>query len=337
MRSGVNCARRPSWPYRVEPPNPARQTGTYSPRVCSCRSHQTYTVPQPSGYGVRQSLHRAGVLGTTVLHRSMADLGAYLAEMVRHLAGQSREQQVHRGGGLFGSRPLPLKARVMDEFLAAAPALVRLHSTCQKEWKNVRRTEKHRSTLVPLVPYQRRHWQSGEEHLPGAQLSELEEMHRRERPGKSRDKLQAAVLRKRDRTLWKMIRIMGRGVSTAHGGCPGWSEGLDGKHDGKSPGRPRLLNPVQEKVSEGDLGGTPREGGFGRSSRNVGTVTRRILDRFCVPCSWRSAVRLRTGLDSRSESRRSAPYDGVMREGHRECKDGRTTAAYGLRSPRVYI
>lgn len=98
-------------------------------------------------------------------------------------------------------------------------------------------------------------------------------------------------------------------------------EGPDGKHAGKRPGRPRLLNSEQEKVVEGDLGGTPREGYFGRSSRNAGTVTRRILDRFCAPCSWRSAVRLRTGRDSRSESCRSAPYNGVIRAGHRECKE----------------
>ena len=56
----------------------------------------------------------------------------------------------------------------------------------------------------------------GKEYLPGVQLPELEEMYRRERPGKSRDRLQAAVLRKRGRTLWKIARVMGRGVSTIH-------------------------------------------------------------------------------------------------------------------------
>ena len=46
-------------------------------------------------------------------------------------------------------------------------------------------------------------------------------------------------------------------------------EGLDGRHDGKSPGRQRLLNPEQEKTIEGDLDGTPRESGFERGSWNA--------------------------------------------------------------------
>ncbi len=37
----------------------------------------------------------------------------------------------------------------------------------------------------------------GEEYLPGVQMFSLEEMHRRESPGKSRDRLQIAMLRKR--------------------------------------------------------------------------------------------------------------------------------------------
>ena len=47
-------------------------------------------------------------------------------------------------------------------------------------------------------------------------MSELEEAYRREPPGKSRDRLQAAGLRKRGRTLGKIARIMGRSVSTVH-------------------------------------------------------------------------------------------------------------------------
>ena len=89
-------------------------------------------------------------------------------------------------------------------------------------------------------------------------------------PGKSGDRLQAAGLRKRGRTLGKIVRIMGCGVSTAHRWLSGMErEGLDGRHDGKSPGRQRLLNPEQEKTIEGDLDGTPRESGFERGSWNA--------------------------------------------------------------------
>ena len=133
----------------------------------------------------------------------------------------------------------------------------------------------------------------GEEYLPGIQLSELEEAYRREHPGKSRDRLKAAVLRKRGRTLGKIARIIGRGVGTVHRWLSRMErEGLDGRHDGKSPGRPRLLNPDQEKAIEGDLDGTPRESSFERGSWNARMVARRILDRFGVPYSGRSAIGL---------------------------------------------
>lgn len=41
----------------------------------------------------------------------------------------------------------------------------------------------------------------GEEYLPSVKLPELKEMYRRECPGKSKVKLQTAVLRKQNRTL----------------------------------------------------------------------------------------------------------------------------------------
>ena len=40
-------------------------------------------------------------------------------------------------------------------------------------------------------------------------------MSRRGRPG-NRDRLQAVVLRKQGRALWKIVRVMGRRVSTVH-------------------------------------------------------------------------------------------------------------------------
>ena len=164
----------------------------------------------------------------------------------------------------------------------------------------------------------------GEEYLPGIQLSELEEAYRREPPGKSRDRLQAAGLRKRGRALGMIARIMGRSVSTVHRWLSRMGrEGLDGRHDGKSPGRPRLLNPEQEKAIEGDLDGTPRESGFERGSWNARMVARRILDRFGVPYSDRSAIRLahRLGFSIRKppirpvQQRHAGGADGVHQEG----------------------
>ena len=50
----------------------------------------------------------------------------------------------------------------------------------------------------------------GEEYLPGVPLAELEETHRREPPGKPRDRLQAAVLRKRGKMIVEIATISGR-------------------------------------------------------------------------------------------------------------------------------
>ena len=98
----------------------------------------------------------------------------------------------------------------------------------------------------------------GEEYLPGVHLSELEEMHRRERPGKSRDRLQAALLRKRGWKIVKMARIVGRDPGTVSR----WLRRMDlggpgARHDRKSPGRPPKLDPDQERAIKGDLDKPP--------------------------------------------------------------------------------
>ena len=119
---------------------------------------------------------------------------------------------------------------------------------------------------------------------------------------------------------------MGRGVSTVHRWLSRMEhEGLDGRHDGKNPGRPRLLNPDQEKAIEGDLDGTPRESGFERGSWNARMVARRILDRFSVPYSGRSAIRLahRLGFSVRKppirpvQQRHARGAGGANQEGGR--------------------
>lgn len=167
----------------------------------------------------------------------------------------------------------------------------------------------------------------GKEHLPGVQLPEPEEMYGRERPGKSRDRLQAAVLRKQGRMLERIARVMGRGISTARRRLSGMKrEGPDGRHDVERPGRPRLLSPEQEKSIEGDLDGTPRDGGFERDIWNAGMVAKRILERFGVPYS-RSAIRLAHRLGFPFRKPRPAPRNGAALEGQGPVRKGRATAA----------
>ncbi len=86
----------------------------------------------------------------------------------------------------------------------------------------------------------------GDEYLPDVSLAEPEETYKHEPPGKSGDRLQAAVPRKRGKMIVEMATISGLHPSTIHR----WlhrleREGPEGGYDRWDPGRPRLLTPEQ--------------------------------------------------------------------------------------------
>ena len=147
-------------------------------------------------------------------------------------------------------------------------------------------------------------------------LAELEETYRREPPGKSRDRLQAAVLRKRGKMIVEIVTISGRHPSTVHR----WlyrleREGSEGRHDRRGPGRPRLLTPEQERLIKEDLDGPPSESGFGRGSWNARMLARRIGDRFgIIPYSRRTALRIAGRLGFSTCKPRSIPYNSATPE-----------------------
>ena len=115
-------------------------------------------------------------------------------------------------------------------------------------------------------------------------------------------------------------------------------KGPRGRHDGKSPGRPRLLNPEQEKVIEGDLDRTPRDSGFERGSWNARMVAKRILERFGVPYSRRSAIRLAHRLGFSVRKPRPIPWNGATPEEQRAfIKKGRATAARWRAEGRIVV
>ena len=130
----------------------------------------------------------------------------------------------------------------------------------------------------------------GEEYLPGVSLAELEEMYRHEPPGKSRDRLQVAVPRKRGKMLAEIAAISGRHPSTIHR----WlnrleREGPEGRHDRWGPGRPRLLTPEQSCYTAhrrgtpgglaARLGHVGRRGAGGREIRGAHPPGRLALGR----------------------------------------------------------
>ena len=155
----------------------------------------------------------------------------------------------------------------------------------------------------------------GEECLPDVPPAGLEEMHRRERPGKSGDMLQAAVLRKSDNTLGEICGIAGRPASSIHG----WlrrlkRERLGRRRDQKSPVRRRSLTPKQEGAIKGDLGKPPSESGFERGGRNSKLLARRIQDRFDTICSRRTALRVAGRLGFSARKSGPVPCNGATAE-----------------------
>ena len=155
----------------------------------------------------------------------------------------------------------------------------------------------------------------GEEYLPKVPLPVLEAMHRREKPGKSRDRLQAAVLRKRGKKVAWIAKIVGRHSSTVSRWLRRMEcEGPEARHDNKSPGRPRKLDPEQEGAIEEDLDKPPGESGFARGSWNSKMVARRILERFGTICSRRTALRVAHRLGFSVRKPWSIPYNSATPE-----------------------
>ena len=154
-----------------------------------------------------------------------------------------------------------------------------------------------------------------EEFLPDVSLATLEEMHRREKPGKSRDRLQAAKLRKRGDTLEEVADVVGKHTST----ISRWlnrmeSEGVDAKEDRKSPGRPRNITPEQERAVEKDLDKPPGESGFDRGGWNHMMPARHVRDTFDVACSPRTALRVADRLGFSFRKARTIPYNSATAE-----------------------
>ena len=152
----------------------------------------------------------------------------------------------------------------------------------------------------------------GKEYLPKVPLPVLEGLHRREKPGKSRDRLQAAVLRKRGKKVEWIAKIVGRHTSTVSRWLRRMEcDGLEARHDGKSPGRPRKLDPEQEGAIEEDLDKPPDESGFVRGSWNAKMVARRILERFGTARSRRTALRVAHRLGFSVRKPWSIPWNGA--------------------------
>lgn len=119
--------------------------------------------------------------------------------------------------------------------------------------------------------------------MPDVPLSDLHGAFRREKPGKSRDRLQAAVQRKKGRGVDAIAAQLGR----AQGTISNWlrrlhDRGPEGRHDRKSPGRPCRLSREQLEAVVRDVGREPADSGFERGNWTAGLVAAHVRNRFGV-------------------------------------------------------
>lgn len=132
-----------------------------------------------------------------------------------------------------------------------------------------------------------------EEFLPDVSPAAPDEMHRREKPGKSRYRLQAAKMRKRGHILKEIYDVVGKHPSTVSRWLNRMArEGVDAREDKDISGRLRNLTPGQERVVEEYLDKPPGESGFDRGSWNSKLLARHIRDKFDAARGPRVALRV---------------------------------------------
>ena len=165
-----------------------------------------------------------------------------------------------------------------------------------------------------------------EEYLPGVQLSELKETHRRGRPGKSGDRLQAAALEWRNKTLrdsphrgeWDQHRLP---VAVRDG-----SRMLGAHARRQEPGQAAATEPETEAYHRDEFhrAAARRRLWARQLERQNGHQTHTGAARRTV-----QQVNHQAGAPSgsRSESHRSVPYNGATPEERMAFSEERLTAA----------
>ena len=154
----------------------------------------------------------------------------------------------------------------------------------------------------------------GEEFLKGISVEDLKSMQSREKDYKVKTMLQAAMHRKRGLSLEEISRAIGKAISTIHGWLSRLENGMEGRHDRKSPGRPCRLSDEQTSFLDKDLEKNPEESGFHRSTWTAKLVVRHVLDKFGVRYSADGALRLARRLNFSVRKPRPVPYNSATKE-----------------------
>ncbi len=155
----------------------------------------------------------------------------------------------------------------------------------------------------------------GIEFLKDTTTSEMEHRLKAEHSGKSRERLQAALLRRQGQDLESIRKILGRGK----GSISRWlnrmqKEGPDAILDGKSTGRPCKLSKVQQEAVKISLAQDPMCSGFERSNWTARLLGVHIENNYGTQYSASGALALAYGMGYSIRVPRSVPYNTPDKE-----------------------
>ena len=155
----------------------------------------------------------------------------------------------------------------------------------------------------------------GKEFLSHVSTDRIEQRLKEEPPGKSRERLQAAQMRRNGKSESMICKILGRSKST----ISAWlnrieKDGLDAIHDGKSTGRPPKLSPDQQDAVWACLEEDPTLCGFERSNWTARVLAMFVKDIWDVQYSVSGILRLSRRLRCSIRMPRPVPYNTADRE-----------------------
>ena len=161
----------------------------------------------------------------------------------------------------------------------------------------------------------RRHVGKGDEFLCAVSRQNIKKAFKHERSGKSRERLRAALLRKEGHGMKDIADQLGRSTATVFE----WlyrldQEGLDARHDRKSPGRPPKLSYEEQSELREMVSEPPTLSGYASTvwtSRVLADVTQKL---FARKYTRAGVLVLARRLQFTVRGLRPVPYDTPSRE-----------------------
>ena len=150
----------------------------------------------------------------------------------------------------------------------------------------------------------------GAEFLSNIHTSIIEQKFKDEHSGKSRERLQVALLRRQGQSENAICKMLKRGKGT----ISRWlnrmeSEGIDAIHDGKGTGRSCKLSDKQQKKVKDVLSNDPTFSGFERSNWTAKLLVTYIREKFAVSYTAPGVLALAHRLNCSVRVPRPVPYD----------------------------